>query len=97
MARGRRTFDKEFKEQAVKMVLEQGLTRAEVARKLEIDHNTIGSWVKSFQNDGKEAFPGRGKLKPQDDELRKLREENKRLRMERDFLKKTAIYFAKDQ
>ena len=97
MARGRRTFDKEFKEQAVKMVLEQGLTRAEVARKLEIDHNTIGSWVKIFQNDGKDAFPGRGKLKPQDDELRKLREENKRLRMERDFLKKTAIYFAKDQ
>ena len=88
MAKGRRSFDKEFKEQAVKMVLDQGLPKAEVSRRLGINHNTVSNWVKAFQEDGLEAFPGHGKLRPQDVELRQLREEVKKLRMEREFLKK---------
>ena len=88
MARTRRTFDKEFKHQAVNMFVEQGLSRAEVARRLGIDHNTIGSWVKAFSEDGQEAFPGHGNLKPQDDEIRRLKEEVRKLKLERDFLKK---------
>jgi transposase len=93
----RKRFDKSFKVEAVKMVVEQGFTREEVGRQLGIHGTTIGNWIKRFQEDGKEAFPGNGRLKPADEELRRLKEENKRLRMERDFLKKTAAFFAREQ
>ena len=93
----RRKFDKQFKLEAVKMVTEQGLTQTEVAKSLDVDPSTIGYWIKVYAADGTDAFPGNGKLKPQDDELRRLRAENKRLQMECDFLKKTATWFAKQQ
>jgi len=97
MAKGRRRYDKEFKEQAVKMVLEQGLTATEVARRIEVDRSSISSWVRAHEKDGPDAFPGKGKSIPQEEEIRRLKEENLRLKQERDFLKKTAVYFAKDQ
>jgi len=52
--------------------------------------------VKKFEAEGAEAFPGKGCLKPEDEELRRLREENRRLRMERDILKKATAFFAKE-
>ena len=96
-ARSRRSFDKEFKIRAVKIVTEQGLTREEVGQSLGVHGATIGNWVKKYREDGNVAFPGNGRLKPQDEELRQLREEVRRLKMKRDFLKKTALFFAKEQ
>ena len=91
---GRRKFDKDFKSQAVKMVLEDGLTRAEVARRLGVGAPQIFNWVRAHLIDGPEAFPGNGNLRPVEEELRRLRQENKELRLEAEFLKKSAAYFA---
>ena len=89
MENNKRTkYSKDFKEQAIRMVLDQGLTRAEVGRKLGIHQCLIGSWVKEFTSKGSESFSGNGKLPPKDEEIRKLKEEIRQLRMERDFLKK---------
>ena len=93
----RKKYDKQFKLQAIAMVTEQGLTQTEVGSRLGVDPSTISYWVRTHNADGKDAFPGNGKLKPQDEELRKLRAENKRLQMECEFLKKTATWFAKQQ
>jgi transposase len=55
----------------------------------------LGRWVKEFQEDESEAFRGNGKLSSEQEEPRRLREENRRLKMERDILKKATAFFAK--
>ena len=94
MARTRKTYTPEFKLQAVKMILEQKLSVAEVARRLGVGENLLHTWKKAFRDQGEAAFPGHGHPSPADDELRRLRAENARLRAERDLLKKAAAYFA---
>ena len=54
----------------------------------------LRKWIKKFENDGKHAFPGSGHLKPQDDEVLRLRREVERLQMERDILKKAVAIFS---
>lgn len=94
MTTPRRKFDKDFKLEAVKMVVEGGLSRAEVGRRLGINQNQIGSWVRAFESEGIVAFPGNGKLKPDESKVKRLEKENKDLKEEIAFLKKTAVYFA---
>lgn len=86
--RRRRRFSQEFKLDAVSMVVDQGRDLYEVAKELEIRPDILRKWKKKFESDGQIAFPGSGRLKPEDEELRRLRRENERLRMERDILKK---------
>ena len=92
----RKTYSKEFKLDAIALVVEQGYTQAEAARNLGINANMLGRWIKEAENDDGHAFRGNGKLTPEQDEIRKLREENKRLKMEREILKKAAVFFAKE-
>jgi len=80
----------------VRLVTEQGYKQTEAARNLGIDRGMLGRWVKEFQEDESEAFRGNGKLSLEQEELRRLREENRRLRMERDILKKATAFFAKE-
>ena len=94
MARKRSTYTAEFKLQAVRMILDQKLSVAEVARRLGVGENLLHTWRKAFRRQGEAAFPGHGQPTPADDELRRLRAENARLRAERDLLKKAAAYFA---
>ena len=94
MPRTRSTYTAEFKLQAVKMITDQKLSVAEVARRLDVGENLLRDWRKAFLARGAAAFPGQGNPSPQDDELRRLRAENARLRAERDLLKKAAAYFA---
>jgi transposase len=94
MARSRTTYTAEFKLAAVKMILEQKLSVAEVARRLGISENLLHTWKKAFTEQGVDAFPGHGNLTPAEEELRRLRAENARLKAERDLLKKAAAYFA---
>jgi len=89
-------YTKEFKQDAVRLVTEQGYKQTEAARNLGIDRGMLGRWVKEFQEDESEAFRGNGKLSLEQEELRRLREENRRLRMERDILKKATAFFAKE-
>jgi transposase len=94
MARIRKTYTPEFKLAAVKMITEQKLSVAEVARRLGVSQNLLHTWKKAVLKDGADAFPGSGHLTPVEDELRRLRAEVKRLTAERDILKKATAFFA---
>lgn len=69
---------------------------AEAARSLGINANMLGRWVRQAREGSDTAFPGKGNLSPEQEEIRRLREENKRLRMEKDILKKATAFFAKE-
>ena len=88
-----RAFTKEFKVEAAKMVVEQGLRQSEVSRDLGLNANVLSRWVLRFKADQEAAFPGKGKLKPQDERNRQLEKQLKRVTMERDILKKAMAYF----
>ena len=96
MARTRRSYTPEFKAQAVKLVTEHGYSIAEAARSLGICENLIRNWKQALLDKGEHAFPGNGNLSPFEEEVRRLRAENKRLLAERDILKKAAAFFARE-
>lgn len=90
-------FDKEFKLEAVKMVLEQNRKPTEVAYDLGLHPNTVYRWLQEFDARGVEAFPGSGHLHPEDDELRRLKRRIADLEEENAILKKATAIFAKHQ
>jgi transposase len=96
MANKRRNYTPEFKTEAVKLVTEQGYSVAEAARSLGIHETLLRSWRQALHTQGDQAFPGHGKLPAIEEELRRLRAENKRLRAERDILKKVTALFAQE-
>ena len=93
-SKSRRTFTREFKVQAVRLVIEKGYSYAEAARQLGITDAQIRNWKKQFDAAGTQAFPGNGNAI--DEEVQRLRAENKRLLLERDILKKAAAFFARE-
>jgi transposase len=90
----RKKYSKEFKLDAVSLVIEQGYTRSEAATSLDIDANMLGRWVREHQSDDSHAFRGNGKLTLEQEEIRKLKTQVKRLQMEKDILKKATVFFA---
>ena len=92
----RRTFSKEFKVEAVRLVVERRVTVAQAARDLEVHVNVLRAWVRAYRADPRQAFPGVGQQAPEAAELTQLRREVARLKMERDILKKAAAFFAKE-
>jgi transposase len=90
----RKTYTREFKLQALQMMTGQGLSVAEVARRLGVRDNLLRNWKKAAAQHGNDAFPDHSNSTPAEDELRRLRAEVHRLRAERDLLKKAAAYFA---
>ena len=92
----RRRFSREFKVEAVKLVLERGVSMSQAARDLDLHVNVLRGWVRAHREDPANAFPGEGQQKPEAAELTRLRREVARLKMERDILKKAAAYFAKE-
>ena len=91
----RKKYPKEFKLDSISLVLDQGYTRNEAARSLGINHTMLGRWIKEQQTNDGQAFRGNGKLTPEQDEIRKLKTQVRRLEMEKDILKKTTVFFAK--
>ncbi len=96
MTKKRKIYSKQFKIDAVKLVTEQGYKVSEAARNLGIHHTSLRHWKKQFETDDNQAFPGKGHMIPEKEELYRLRKENKRLRMEREILKKAAAFFANE-
>lgn len=95
MSGKRRTYDKEFKLSAVKMIVEGGMSLMQVSRDLGVNENSLHKWKKDYLSDQQNAFPGKGHLRPEQEELRMKDREIARLKMERDILKKAIAYFAK--
>jgi len=91
----RRHFTQEYKDQAVSLVLDSGRSIAEVARSIGVHEMTLGKWVKKAKDDGRGSE--RDLSESERAELERLRKENATLRMERDFAKKVAAWFAKEQ
>jgi len=94
-AKKRSSYTKEFKEEALKLITEQGYSIAEAGRNLGIHANVLGRWKRSIHGVGEDgdAFGVRVSLQS---ELKRLRRENKRLKLEREILKKAAAFFAKE-
>jgi len=92
----RRKFSREFKIEAVKLVRERGVSVAQAGRDLDVHENVLRKWVKEFSSDPVQAFPGQGQMKPEQQEIERLRREVVRLKAERDILKKAAAFFAKE-
>ena len=94
--RTRRQFSREFKLEAVKLVAERGVSISQAARDLDLGETVLRRWVREQTTDPQQAFPGNGVMKPEQAEIERLRKEVSKLKMERDILKKTAAYFAKE-
>lgn len=93
----RKNYDKEFKLEVVKLVNEVGRTPSSVAKDLGIAKSTITKWLKDFSTHNESAFPGKGNLRPEDEEMRRLKKEFADLKEENAILKKATAIFAKDQ
>jgi transposase len=92
----RRNYTDEFKEEAVKLVTEHGYSIAEAARNLGVNANLLGRWKREINQPGDDSKLS-GNQAAMQAELKRLRKENKQLKMEREILKKAATFFAKEQ
>jgi transposase len=93
----RKQYSKEFKLDAISLVLDQGYAIAETARSLEIRANMLGRWIKEHQaDDNGQSFRGNGKFTPEQEEIRRLKAEIKQLKLERQILKEATVFFAKE-
>jgi len=95
MRRVRRTYTREFKIEAVRLIQQGGHSLTQVARDLDVDRKLLKRWAEQLEQEGEvQAFPGKGHLRPQDEEVRQLRREVERLREEREILKKALAIFS---
>ena len=83
----RRKFSREFKIEAAKMVSECGVSVAQASRDLDVHQTVLRKWVKELSRSRREAFPGHGQMKPEQQEIQRLRREVAKLKAERDILK----------
>ena len=92
---GRKSFDRNFKLEVIRLVTEEGRSVADVSRSIGVHANTIHNWKQLFATDPDEAFPGKGRLKSEEEEIRRLRRENVSLKEDRAILKKALAIFSK--
>ncbi len=97
MKKRRQKFSAEFKREAVSLVVDQGYSFAEAGRSLGIRGNLIGRWKQQLEADEGDAFPGNGKLTPEQQRIKDLEREVRRLRMEKDILKKATAFFVQEK
>ena len=94
MPEQRRKYTREFKDEAAKMVIETSLPIAEIARKIDVNEGTLGSWASQYRiNHAGEEPPLSITERAR---LRELEKENRELKMKADFLGKTAAFFAQE-
>jgi transposase len=89
----RRSYTREFKQEAVKLISEQGYSYAEAGRNLGVNPNQLSRWKREIEEEDGDP----GSAASLQAELKRLRKENKRLKLEREILKKAATFFAKEQ
>ncbi len=96
MGETRRKFSREFKIEAVRLVTEGGQSIAETARELGVNASLLGRWKQQQMDNGEQAFPGKGRMKPLEEEVRRLQRDLKRVRQERAVLTRAATFFARE-
>jgi transposase len=89
----RRTYSREFKLEALRLWQTTEKSAREVEEDLGITRGLLYKWKRKFKAEGEKAFPGKGNLSEDEEELRRLRRENEILRQERDILKKAVAIF----
>ena len=97
MSEKRKSYDKEFKLSAVKTIVEGAMSVSRVSKDLGVNENSLHKWKRDYLEDQQNAFPGKGRMKPEEEELRKLKRELQIVKMERDILKKAIAFFAKEE
>jgi len=95
MGEKHRYFSREFKRDAVQLVTEKGMAVGKVARELDIHPNLLHGWRRRYLAQGDRAFSGKGRVKPEDAEIRRLRKQLEKVKEERDILKKALAVFSK--
>ncbi len=80
----------------VQVVRDRDVAVTQAARDLDWHENVLRKWVREAEADPQSAFPGNGQMKPEQQEIERLRRELARMKAERDILKKAAAYFARD-
>jgi len=93
----KRTYPGEFKLEAVGQVQSRGKSISEIERELGITAGLLAKWKSRLKREGEQAFPGKGRLKEDDELMRRLQGENEVLRQEREVLKKALAIFSKAQ
>jgi len=94
MSKERKQYSREFKQEAVRLLDTSGKSASELERELGIGKGNLWRWKRKFAADGEDAFPGHGRLTPEQERLRQLERENEILRQERDILKKAVAIFS---
>ena len=94
MKKVRKKYEREFKMEAVRLLEASGKSASQLERELGIGKGNLWRWKRKFAADGEDAFPGHGRLTPEQERLRQLQRENGILREERDILKKAIAIFS---
>jgi len=94
MKKDKRVYTQEFKQEAIRLLETSGKSAAQVERELGITPGLLSRWKRRQEVDGEQAFPGHGRLTPEQERFRQLERENEVLRQERDILKKAVAIFA---
>jgi len=94
MTKTRRTYTREFKLEAVRLWQTSGKSAAQIERDLGIGGGCLYRWKRKLAEDGENAFPGHGRLTPEQERVRQLEREVEILRQERDILKKAVAIFS---
>jgi len=93
---GRKGFTPEYKEEIIKLVTERKKKISEVAKDIGVTSTSIRRWITQYSEYGKDAFPGKGNLRTEDDKIRKLMRDNIDLKEENKILKKAMAIFSRD-
>jgi transposase len=88
--KNRKSYSREFKLEAVGLITKKGYSIAEASRNLGIEYSVLRRWKNQLVDDPQNAFPGKGKLKVPDEDVRRLKRKLERVTEERDILKKSA-------
>jgi len=96
MVKVQKTYTREFKEEAVRLVRTSGKPIAQIARELGISDSAIHGWRKELTEHGKDAFPGKGYQTELEEENRRLKRELERVQQERDIVKKAVGIFSRE-
>jgi transposase len=96
MVRTKKTYDREYKLEVLELVKSSGKNMQELERELGLGSGVISRWRKEVEQEGEQAFPGKGYQVVEDERMRQLERENAVLRQERDILKKVVEIFSRD-